>query len=112
MSKTRNATGILAQLTGLSDEEVRAAWEEAKANHQRLEGCHAHYFEPVVEVPVIAGAAPRRWRCVVCQGAMPAAQVGAYRAGFRAAGGNVACVTTIPWEDRFGLAKPPASGRA
>jgi hypothetical protein len=110
MSKTSNATGILAQLTGLSDQDVREAWEAAKANHKRLADCPVHLFEPMVEVPVIPGMAPRRWRCVRCLGEMTAPHVGAYRAGYLAAGGAPTALTTIPWESRFGLATP--SGRA
>lgn len=53
----------IAKFTGLSQDDIKTVWEEARANAKRLDGCPGpHDFVGI-------GPAPqRKHRCTVCGG--------------------------------------------
>jgi hypothetical protein len=78
-----DAVEQLADLTGVSPEDVKRAWEAARQNFEQLEACSAHHFDSTE--PVKPGLTVR---CKKCGGLMTMQQAAMYATGFRAAGGD------------------------
>lgn len=66
-----DGVGVMAEVTGLARDEIRAIAEQVKANHARLEGCPWHEFE-VIPQPGITARLSDRYRCRHCQGEVDA----------------------------------------
>lgn len=71
---TYDGVGVMAEVTGLPRDEIRALAEQVKANHAKLAGCLWHEFEGYSD-SVVAAPTPAhrmRYRCRHCQGEVDA----------------------------------------
>lgn len=60
--------GVMAEVTGLASDEIRAIAEQVKANSAKLRACPWHEFEELITAPPGRG----RYRCRNCQGEVDA----------------------------------------
>lgn len=56
--------GVMAEVTGLPRDEIRALAEQVKANSAKLRTCPWHEFEALITAPPGSG----RYRCRNCKG--------------------------------------------
>lgn len=73
------ADGIatMANLSGLTKDDVQRLWEEARVNQARLASCSNHGFVPVGGLP----AHRARYRCMHCRGEVNARDYRWYMCG-------------------------------
>ncbi len=78
---TIDGTQVLAEVSGLSQADVKSIWQDVRRNHALLDGCARHRF---------AGAQIRtlgeKFRCEACGGQMSLGDIGNYIRGYVAAG--------------------------
>lgn len=68
---TINGVTAMAEMTGLSTDDIRAIAEQAKANQTKLDSCAYHEFSIAIEClgkPIIKA----RYRCKHCNGEVDA----------------------------------------
>lgn len=84
MTETFDGSKILADLSGIPQDDVKKIWEVAKANVIKLHNCKRHHFETAVR-PLALGM---KLTCDVCGGVIGTTQLAEYIRGYEAAGGN------------------------
>ncbi|MBB3017652.1 hypothetical protein FHR70_000692 [Microvirga lupini] len=65
---TYDGVGVMAELTSLPRDEIRAIAEQVKANSAKLRACPWHEFEQLITAPPGNG----KYRCRHCQGEVSA----------------------------------------
>lgn len=68
---TYNGVSLMAELSGLPQDDIRAIAEQVKANSAKLNACAYHDFEPIPGTANAAGF-KQRYRCVHCLGEIDA----------------------------------------
>ena len=76
-----NGRRFFASMTGLSENAVQQAWDAAKVNLAKLQGCARHQVEPPEETK-----AGMKLTCKNCGGTMGLNQISEYIRGYEAAG--------------------------
>lgn len=62
-----DGVGVMAEVTGLPRDEIRAIAEQVKANGAKLRACPWHDFEVIEQTGIVARLSDR-YRCRHCQG--------------------------------------------
>ena len=73
------AAKLLSKVSGVGVGELKALWQDAKDNVDRLHGCARHRFDAVQP--------GKRVTCLECGGVMSLSDIGNYIRGYVAAGG-------------------------
>lgn len=65
---TYNGVTLMAELTGLGQDEIRAIAEQVKANQAKLDACPWHEFERSTATGMLRSVTHQRYVCRNCGG--------------------------------------------
>lgn len=65
---TINGVGVMSEVTGLSQTEVRSLWEQVKANSAKLESCPYHEFIQSPQTAPLRSLTHQKYICTHCGG--------------------------------------------